>query len=274
MIRRRFTIFSILILGFSCSANAFAVNQMGDASLNNQNTQSSQQEQINQISIDQKAKMWGLTTDQYKEYLTEMSDTPSGYWWKDIDPPQVLGMNAKTDEERMQYARIDVQVDQERASKEIDFQHAYDRAFAEAYPRAKIIDNQSSGKEARSASVSNTQSLQSNDRFYLFTPLNDSEGVMLASKIIRLMRKNSASASSVSLNIFFVGDASFEDIQGWAKGNNVPKELPNNDQVTLNHNEKDGSNMLQQVLKTTKVSFPVLVRLRGNRSEVIELKSL
>ncbi len=95
-------------------------------------------------TIAQEAQLWGLSSEDYKKYLKEMSEGPNSYWWKNIDPPQVLGMNATTPEEQMKYAKIDVQLDQERASKELSFQHAYSKAFNELYPGALMIqENQS-----------------------------------------------------------------------------------------------------------------------------------
>lgn len=255
----QFTGVLVLSTSLLCVTSAFA-NQTGDAQLQGGVVTQNQQ---SQTDLEQTAKMWGLTTDEYKQYLKEMANTPSGHWWKKIDPPQVLGMNAKTEEERMKFARIDVKLDQERASREIAFQHAYDKAFAEAYPNAKPI-NINTSQQAHSDAV------QSGDRFYLFTPLNDPEGAMLASKIVRLMSDN----SDASLNIFFVGQASFSGIQHWAKGNNIPKSMRDGDRVTLNHNQQHGSNMLQQVLKTTKVTLPILVRVRGGQSEVMSLTAL
>ena len=113
---------------------------MNDANLRGSLTQSDQAEP----TIAQEAKLWGLTPDDYQKYLSEMSEGPNNYWWKNIDPPQVLGMNATTPEEQMKYAKIDVQLDQERASKELSFQHAYSKAFNELYPGALMIqENQS-----------------------------------------------------------------------------------------------------------------------------------
>lgn len=239
--------------------NAFA-EQTNDAAMKSTQINGSKS---NAMTLSQKAKMWGLTNDQYKRYLKEMATTPSARWWKKLDPPQVLGMNATTENERMEFATIDVRVDQERASREIAFQHAYDKAFAKLYPNAKLIAINTS-KEAQSANIHN------GDKYYLFTALNDPEGAMLATKIVSLMKNK----SNIALNIFFVGKASYFDIQHWAKGNNLPVKMKNDDSLTLNHNEKGGGNMLRQILKTTKVSLPVLVRLRSGDSQVISLTSI
>jgi len=270
----------VLTMGASLliATTTFA-EQTGDISLKGRAISRVEQ---SQVTLQQTAKMWGLTANEYTQYLQEMANTPSARWWKDIDPPQVLGMNAKTQAERMKYARIDAKLDMQRAGKEIAFQHAYNKAFAELYPNAKLIGQ---GSSQQSQDASSQSIIQSNDRFYLFTKINDSEGDLLTSKIIRLMKMASQgqsqsqhqsqpkNQSNVSLNIFFVGNTSSSAIQQWAKGNNIPRAMKGGDRVTLNHNEKGNSNMLKEMVKSTKVTLPVLVRVRDGRSQLISLMS-
>ena len=177
--------------------------------------------------IAQKAKMWGLSIKQYRQYLNEMATTPSTRWWKNIDPPQILGMNATTENERMEFAMIDARLDHVRASREIAFQHAYSKALAKLYPNAKLIAI-NTNKQTQSANIHN------HDQYYLFTALNDPEGAMLATKITQLMAKK----SDVTLNIFFVGSASVQNIQSWATGNNLPTRMQRADRITLNQNKE------------------------------------
>ncbi len=108
----------------------------GDAMLRGSGADQSEQ---SRSTLAEEAKPWGLSSQEYQQYLNEMAEGPNQLWWKDIDPPQVLGMNAKTEEERLKYAKIDVELDQERAAKEIAFQEAYTAAFRELYPNAKPI---------------------------------------------------------------------------------------------------------------------------------------
>lgn len=215
------------------------------------------------MTIDQKAKMWGLTTDEYKQYLKEMATTPSNHWWKNLDPPQVLGQNATTENERMKYAEIDVRLDQERAGREVAFQHAYDKAFAKLYPHAKLISINTNPKH-QSANI------DSNDQYFLFTPINDPEGSMLAGKLVNLIRTK----EDVSLNIYFMGTSSFNQIQRWARNNNIPKHMKNDNKVTLNHNSYDGANRLKKIMGNTNVALPVLIRVRDGKSQILSLLSL
>ena len=247
-------------------------HQSGDASLHNGLANQTSQQQVNQrvnqqfnknINVERQAEKWGLTKEDYQQYQKEMANTPSGHWWKNLDPSQVLGMNAKTEEERMKFAKIDVQLDYQRASKEIDFQHAYSQAFAELYPNAKPI-NINTSKSAKLNTV------QSNDKFYLFTPMSDSEGAMLVEKMITLMHGK----SDISLNVFFVGQYSLKGIQQWANSNNIPKRMKSGNRITLNHNAIGGNDLLHNVLKGRKVTFPALIRVRNGRSSVVMLTDL
>jgi len=142
MLKKNFIFFAFALSACLTGFTAYGESavSMGDANLRGSLEPSDQAES----TIAQDAKLWGLTSDDYQKYLREMSEGPNGYWWKNIDPPQVLGMNATTPEEQMKYAKIDVQLDQERASKELSFQHAYSKAFNELYPGALMIqENQS-----------------------------------------------------------------------------------------------------------------------------------
>jgi len=215
------------------------------------------------MTTEQTATMWGLTTNEYQHYLKEMATTPSARWWKHLDPPQVLGQNATTEEERMTYAEIDVRLDQERASREVAFQHAYDTAFAKLYPHAKLVSINTNPKRQAAK-------LHSNDQYFLFTPINDPEGSLLAGKLIGLMR----SKEGVRVNIYFVGTASLNQIQRWARNNNIPKHLQNDDTITLNHNAYDGTNTLKRIMGSTHVTLPILIRVRDGHSQVVSLLSL
>lgn len=218
---------------------------------------------INKQNVIKKAKMWGLTESEYKKYLREMKDTPSEKWWKNLDPPQVLGQNANTQKERMKYAYIDVKLDQERATREIAFQHAYEKAFKNLYPRAKLIDIDTSKSNSSNA-------VKSGDQLFLFTSIHDPEGSLIAEKLITLMKHTYNS----SLNIFFVGKATFGQIESWGRNNNIPNRMQNSNEVSLNHNIYHGVNKLKSIVGDKNASIPLLIRVREGNSKIISLLSI
>lgn len=255
------SIASLLVaLSLLSGATAIDAKQMGDVQLQ---PDAGSQIDSDTNTIQKTAQQWGLTKDEYKQYLKEMNKPTTKRWWQHLDPPQVLGMNAKSQAERMQYARIDAKLDHERASKEIAFQHAYSKAYAQLYPQAKLIAINTGQHGAR-------QAVRPGDRFYVLTKLDDPEGAMLVSQVLQLMR----SQSNVSLNIFFVGQAFVTQINQWGRRNNIPASMPHHNQVTLNHNQHNGNNMLKHLMKTTQVTLPVVVRVRDGQSQVIKMESL
>jgi integrating conjugative element protein (TIGR03759 family) len=124
---------SIFIVAIATASSAFSEKREALV-INNQAIK----RHVNHVS-EKLAESWHLSTSDYKTYLDKMKSDKVKKWWGKIDPPQVLGMTAKTNDEMMKYARVDVQLDHERAEKEIKFQHAYNKAFDQLYPGAKII---------------------------------------------------------------------------------------------------------------------------------------
>jgi len=80
------------------------------------------------------ATRWGLTSQEYATYLSEMHNTPSGLWYKDLDPAEVLLMNAKNDQERDHYADIVVKLAHDRGERELAAERAYHAAWRRLYP--------------------------------------------------------------------------------------------------------------------------------------------
>ncbi|WP_318521220.1 hypothetical protein [Photobacterium leiognathi] len=68
-----------------------------------------------------KAKNFGLTNEEYAKYKYLMEYTPRGKWTKDIDPVVALGVSAKTQSERMKYARLMYEQRKARTQNELAF---------------------------------------------------------------------------------------------------------------------------------------------------------
>ena len=122
------------------AATAFGESAVsgGDANLRGSLDPSAQAEP----TIAQDANLWGLSSSEYQKYLNEMNqEGPSSYWWKNVDPPQVLGMNAKTEEERIKYVKIFAALDHDRVTRELAFEKDYQKVRKEMYPNEKPIDD-------------------------------------------------------------------------------------------------------------------------------------
>ncbi|MGR5347478.1 hypothetical protein [Vibrio mediterranei] len=71
-----------------------------------------------------KSKNWNLGVADWARYKYIMDYTPRGIWTPNLDPPIVLGNYAKSDAERMRYARIMNELEIDRRNREVAFQEA------------------------------------------------------------------------------------------------------------------------------------------------------
>lgn len=85
------------------------------------------------------AKEWGLQTDEWARYR-ELMRGPLGIHSPTIDPLTVLGIEARSEEERRRYAELQVQVEARRVEKLLAYQRAYDAAWKRLYPTLQPLN--------------------------------------------------------------------------------------------------------------------------------------
>ena len=204
------------------------------------------------------AKMWGLTKEEYLQYQKQIQNTPSAKWWQQLDPPQVLGMNATTKIERMHYAKIDVALDQIKVAKELAFQRAYAKAFSQRYPHAKLIDLDNDKQNI---------DIKAHDSFLVFFNIHNIQGALLTNKLLKLV----SGKLDIQINIYFTGKASFYEIEAWARGNELPHSKLESLHISLNHNQNNHVNKLKQIMGKTNLVLPIIIRVRNDKASIIEL---
>ncbi|HIF9337712.1 hypothetical protein [Photobacterium damselae] len=119
---------------FSSSANAESNTNQRYAQDKVQNTQQHQTATVKTYSFDDdaikvalsrtdmiKAKNFGLTDQEYAKYKYLMEYTPRGTWTKNIDPVVALGVSAKTEAERIKYAKLIYKQREIREKQELAF---------------------------------------------------------------------------------------------------------------------------------------------------------
>jgi len=91
-------------------------------------------EQTSRIAESQaKAAEWGLKTEEWQRYQ-ELIAGPRGMYSPGLDPLTVLGIEARSEEERRYFAELQVQFEAARVEKELAYQRAYDAAWKRLYP--------------------------------------------------------------------------------------------------------------------------------------------
>jgi integrating conjugative element protein (TIGR03759 family) len=84
------------------------------------------------------AKNWELTESEWNQY-TNLMQGPSGHYYEQLSPPEVLGIQAENDEELRHYAEVAAKLEHDKLEKELRFNAAFHEAASRLYMAEPII---------------------------------------------------------------------------------------------------------------------------------------
>jgi integrating conjugative element protein (TIGR03759 family) len=84
------------------------------------------------------AKDWELNNTDWDQYLNLMHG-PSGHYYASLSPPEVLGIQAETNEDLRHYAEIAAKLEHDKLERELRFNAAFHEAAAKLYSTEPII---------------------------------------------------------------------------------------------------------------------------------------
>ena len=205
-----------------------------------------------------KAKSWGFSSDEWKQYESIMLG-PSGIWYKNLNPTEVLGINAKSQSEREKYAELVVQQRHDRLERELAFERATQAAWKKLYPALKPVKD----FDLTPFSPLKQQALtvNSGDRLIVFAGINDVSNFAVMPELLAIINTH----QKVKLDIFVVGkNVNDITIRTWAKLNQVPMDKVSNGSISLNY-----GNTKYKQLSLSKKNLPiVLLNQNGKTSKV------
>ncbi len=207
------------------------------------------------------ASIWGLSTDEYLRYLRLMHNSSSGKWYQELNPGEVLGINAQDAQERMHFAKVVVRNAHKRVGKELEFQHAYDAAQKLLYPNEQPIMLPNMQKQNAAAT------LQAGDILLLFTNVHNSYTPHLIHRLSNILVAHAA----VKLNIYITGkNISDSAIRNWAINNHVSAKMVGKNIITLNHDR----GRLKKLMHGAKRQLPLVVLDRNGEFKPIQISSI
>ncbi|WP_414737244.1 TIGR03759 family integrating conjugative element protein [Klebsiella oxytoca] len=160
------------------------------------------------------AQEWGLTPEEWLRYQ-QLNKGRRGVLSPGLDPVTMLGIEARTEEERRRYAELSVRQDFQRVEAELAFQREVNAAWVRVYPG--ILPVQSDGDAG-----------QASGRLALFVRADC--GAPCESKVASLL------ASQRPLDIYLVGsEGKDEMVRRWAKKLSIPVDRVKAKTLTLNH---------------------------------------
>lgn len=185
---------------------------------------------LEQQQITQRAKEWGLTTEEWQRYET-LKKGRRGVLSPGLDPLTMLGIEAHSDEERRHFAELAVKQEFQRVEAELAFQREVNSTWTRVYPGVLPVQD--------------LRSEVSNARQAMFVKDNCPA---CDRKLAQLMKLNRP------LDIYLVDSGGKDEaVRVWAKKHNIPAEKVTSREITLNHDSgmwlKYGSGLMPVVLQ-------------------------
>lgn len=185
---------------------------------------------LEQQQMTRSAQEWGLTAEEWQRYET-LKKGRRGVLSPGLDPLTMLGIEARTDEERRHFAELTVKQEFQRVEAELAFQREVNSAWMRVYPGVLPV------QDLRSEASNARQALFVKDN----CPACDR-------KLSQLMKSNP------SLDIYLVDSGGKDEaVRSWAKKHNIPAEKVKSRQITLNHDNgmwlKYGNGLMPVVLQ-------------------------
>ena len=166
-------------------------------------------------------KAWNLTEKEWRRYQQLMSG-PRGTWTPDASPIMVLGLNARSDQERTRYARKAARMDWKRLMRERDWFLTYQKA------KGSIFGERIDALNLEAISI---DGVSADSELVLFT---NQRCQQVCRKTLNVVIEQKA-----QLDVYFVGsDINRQDIVRWAREQKLPLELVNDSRrITLNRDK-------------------------------------
>lgn len=206
---------AFLLAGLGATATAQNVNTVATRTASSQ-----ERTAITERSDEQRARDWGLRTEEWARYR-ELMQGALGIHSPNLDPLTALGIEARSDEERRHYAELQVQVEARRVEKTLAYQRAYDDAWRRLAPGAQRVNLPGAGSASTSALA------QGAERTAVFVK----EGCAACDEAVQRLQ-----ASGAEFDIYMVGSrADDARIRDWAHRIRLDPAKVRSRRITLNH---------------------------------------
>lgn len=217
-----------------------------------------------ELNTDQlhQAKVWNLTEMEEKRYVLLMQNR-SALYYKDmkLSPTEILGLNARTSEEREHFAELSAEQNEQQIAQVLAWRTAYQAAYKERTKNLPVI------KPFDTSPFSpydyKAIDLKPGDTIYFYLRLTDSVKAQLA-VIYRLLDKTPDS----KLKLIFIGnDANLNNITSWAKAHSVPMSLVKQKRIQLSAGTKDDLEKINNAGQT----LPVIIHASNNKTSIVAM---
>ena len=197
-----------------------------------------------------RAERWGLSSVEWQRVESLMTGIRGSISPANISPIEVLGIHARDDAERQNYAERWAQLMREDVERILAFQRAYDEAGRRLYPTEQIIADLSRPK---STGVEAGLTLQ--DRILFFS----SPGCGACDAVLKDVLRQVDRIAGIDLYLSQIALGDIASVRTWAAHHGISPEWVKTGRVTLNFEAGTLAKLGQD-----KAILPVILRRRGN----------
>ena len=195
----------------------------------------------------QDAIVWNLTPEEWSRQQDLMKGIRGRLSDPGISPIEVLGIHARSDVERIRYARMWAKLMYEDSVRVLQFQRAYDAAIDEILQGESLIDEH----RLRELHVDDAPELLASDRILIFLTLDCDVCDIVFNRTLKLIQQVSG------IDVYFVGVSSQDEIRKWAGRVSLDPTLVARQSLTLNIDQG-----LLKSLRQDEKEVPYVFRLR------------
>jgi integrating conjugative element protein (TIGR03759 family) len=220
-------------------------------------------EEIEQMTEEQMQNNLNVSMKEYKEYYNALNDTLAGFRYSHMEPAEVLGIEAKTEEERYHFAKIAAKSQHDRVERELAFQISFTKALTELYPDELPFELTAKQKRFYGDFP---KELKMVERFIFISNINEPDSAMLFDKLNARLADN----KNVPIDIYFIGSAKDSDIQKWAAKQSISINDVKTKRITLNYHK----NEIEKLTGSKDVDAPIVAYKQGGKTKLISLNGV
>ena len=208
------------------------------------------------------AEVWRLTESEEQRFIALM-ENKSGIYYKGLrqTPLDILGTNARTDEERVHFAVISSQLELEKVARELAWNTTFHKVSLGLTKDIPVINDFDT--KPYSPYSKNLISLSVGDELHLFISKNESLKVML-SALVEAVR----TTPNTRLSMYLI-DASNVEAQEFANKHSLPYDLVSEGKIKISVGSLEFDGLTIKDKKT-----PLMVLARDGKSSQVNLGDL
>jgi len=177
-----------------------------------------------------RAAQWGLDKTEWQRYQSLMLGVRGSVSPATLSPIEVLGIHARSTEERQRYAEQWAVMMREDAERILAFQWAYDDAHRRLFPNGLLIDASVVNASKSGQGLAEKLAWQPNDRVLFFTDTQCPTCDAVLERLVSQLKQ----FSGIDLYLIDVSAGDESRIREWAASKNIDPQWVDEHKVTLN----------------------------------------